>query len=408
MTENFIPLQRLKPQVNFTSGLPPLSLYIHVPWCVRKCPYCDFNSHEKKNEIPETRYLAALRRDLEATLPLVWGRTVYTVFLGGGTPSLLTGDAIEQIMTMVRSYLPLSPDAEITMEANPGTAEADRFEQYAAAGVNRFSLGVQSFDNEALEKLGRIHNAEQAERAIELAMKSVSQVNIDLMFALPGQTVAKARNDVQRALAFGTQHLSLYHLTMEPNTVFAKFPPKGLPDEDSAADIEDMLLRETQDAGFEHYEISAYARPGCRARHNLNYWEFGDYIGIGPGAHGKLSFHDRIIRTANVKNPQSWMDRSLEGDGAGRRMSENTLTVNDLPFEFMLNALRLVNGVPATLYQERTSLSLLTVAPSIRKAVERGLLEADPLTIRPTQRGHAFLNDLQAMFLPDHTARSHS
>jgi oxygen-independent coproporphyrinogen-3 oxidase len=399
--ENIVPLQRLKPAINFNISLPPLSLYIHVPWCVRKCPYCDFNSHEKKQDIPEARFLAALRRDLEETLPLVWGRSVYTVFIGGGTPSLLSGEAIEQMMAMVRSYLPLAPSAEITMEANPGTAEADRFAQYAAAGVNRFSLGVQSFDDNALQQLGRIHNARQAEKAIELAMNAVSQVNIDLMYALPGQTVAKARADVQRALAFGTQHLSLYHLTMEPNTVFAKFPPKDLPDEDSAADIQDMLFEQTRDAGFEHYEISAYARPGCRARHNLNYWEFGDYIGIGPGAHGKLSFQDRIIRRANVKNPQTWMDRALEADGAGRIMREQTLTVAELPFEFMLNALRLVQGVPATLFEERTSLSLLAVAPIIRKAVERGLLESDPMTIRPTERGQAFLNDLQAMFLPE-------
>lgn len=404
MIENIVPLQRLKPAINFNISLPPLSLYIHVPWCVRKCPYCDFNSHEKKQDIPEARFLAALRRDLEETLPLVWGRSVYTVFIGGGTPSLLSGDAIEQMLAMVRSYLPLAPSAEITMEANPGTAEADRFAQYAAAGVNRFSLGVQSFDDSALQQLGRIHNARQAEKAIELAMNAVSQVNIDLMYALPGQTLAKARTDVQRALAFGTQHLSLYHLTMEPNTVFAKFPPKDLPDEDSAADIQDMLFEQTRDAGFEHYEISAYARPGCRARHNLNYWEFGDYIGIGPGAHGKLSFQDRIIRRANVKNPQTWMDRALEADGAGRIMHEQNLAVAELPFEFMLNALRLVQGVPATLFEERTSLSLLAVAPIIRKAVERGLLESDPLTIRPTERGQAFLNDLQAMFLPEKKA----
>ncbi|AHG63973.1 oxygen-independent coproporphyrinogen III oxidase [Advenella mimigardefordensis DPN7] len=404
MIENIVPLQRLKPAINFNISLPPLSLYIHVPWCVRKCPYCDFNSHEKKQEIPEARFLAALRRDLEETLPLVWGRSVYTVFIGGGTPSLLSGEAIEQMLAMVRSYLPLAPSAEITMEANPGTAEADRFAQYAAAGVNRFSLGVQSFDDSALQQLGRIHNARQAEKAIELAMNAVSQVNIDLMYALPGQTVAKAREDVQRALAFGTQHLSLYHLTMEPNTVFAKFPPKDLPDEDSAADIQDMLFEQTGNAGFEHYEISAYARPGCRARHNLNYWEFGDYIGIGPGAHGKLSFQDRIIRRANVKSPQTWMDRALEGDGAGRIMQEQTLAVADVPFEFMLNALRLVEGVPATLFEERTSLSLLTVAPIIRKAVERGLLVSDPMSIRPTERGQAFLNDLQAMFLPENKA----
>lgn len=401
--ESAIPLQRLKPAIRFTTGLPPLSLYIHVPWCVRKCPYCDFNSHEKKQEIPEARYLAALRRDLEATLPLVWGRSVYTVFIGGGTPSLLSGEAIDQMLAMVRAYLPLAPDAEITMEANPGTAEAGRFEQYAAAGINRLSLGVQSFDDNALQQLGRIHSAGQAIEAIEMAMNVVDQVNIDLMYALPGQTMAAAREDVRRALGFGTQHLSLYHLTMEPNTVFAKYPPKDLPDEDSAADIQDMLLLETQDAGLEHYEISAYARAGCRARHNLNYWEFGDYIGIGPGAHGKLSFHDRIIRTANVKNPQTWMDRSLQGDGAGRRMTEQSLTVADLPFEFMLNALRLVQGVPATLFEERTSLSLLTVARTIRLAVERGLMVADPLLIRPTQRGQAFLNDLQGMFLPEKT-----
>lgn len=401
MNEIPIGLQPRTSSIRFTTGLPPLSLYIHAPWCVRKCPYCDFNSHEKKSEIPEARYLAALRRDLEATLPLVWGRPVYTVFIGGGTPSLLSGDAIEQMLAMVRSHLPLTPDAEITMEANPGTAEAERFLQYAAAGVNRISLGVQSFDNEALRRLGRIHDAAQAEQAIAMAVSAVDQVNIDLMYALPGQSLEKARLDVQRALSFGTQHLSLYHLTMEPNTVFAKYPPRDLPDEDTAADIQDMLVETTQAAGFEHYEVSAYAKPGYRARHNLNYWEFGDYIGIGPGAHGKLSFHDRIVRTANVRSPDAWMEKSLSEDPGTRRMHEKTLNADELPFEFMLNALRLTGGVPATLFQERTSLSYLTVAADVQKGVAKGLLDPDPTVIRPTRHGLAFLNDLQALFLRD-------
>ncbi|MFV9473686.1 radical SAM family heme chaperone HemW [Advenella sp. RU8] len=384
--------------ISFTQGLPPLSLYIHVPWCVKKCPYCDFNSHAQKGELPEERYLDALSADLEQTLPLIWGRQIHTVFIGGGTPSLLSAQAVERMMAMLRNYLNLWPDTEVTLEANPGTAEATRFKHYAESGINRISLGIQSFDDTALGVLGRIHDSRQAIEAIEMAQKAVSRVNLDLMYALPGQTLASCRKDLETALSFGTDHLSLYHLTMEPNTVFAKYPPSGLPDDDASAALQDMLIELTAAQGFEQYEVSAYARPGARAKHNVNYWEFGDYIGIGPGAHGKLSFHDRIVRTAKVRNPDSWMEKALLRDGS-HLAEERQLDSAELPFEFMLNALRLKDGVPVSYYEERTSLSLAGISRQLEAALQKGLLDADPMRIKASPLGWRFLNDLQGMFL---------
>ncbi|WP_454690452.1 radical SAM family heme chaperone HemW [Achromobacter aloeverae] len=380
------------------ASLPPLSVYVHVPWCVRKCPYCDFNSHAAPGgEIPERAYLDALRSDLEQSLPLIWGRQVNTVFIGGGTPSLLSAAGLDEMLAMLRACLNLWPDAEITMEANPGTAEAGRFKDYAASGVNRLSLGVQSFDDAQLRALGRIHDAAQARAAIGMAQQAFARVNLDLMFALPGQTLAACRQDVREAIAFGTEHLSLYHLTMEPNTVFAKFPPP-LPDDDTSAAMQDEVEALAAAAGLQRYEVSAYARQGARCRHNLNYWEFGDYLGIGPGAHGKLSFPDRILRQARVRGPESWMTRALARDGSHVAESAE-VGPDDLPFEFMLNALRLKEGVPASYFSERTGLSLAVIAHQLEAATERGLLDPDPTRLRATPRGWAFLNDLQELFL---------
>ena len=379
------------------SSLPPLSLYVHVPWCVRKCPYCDFNSHELKGELPEAEYLAALQADLEQALPLIWGRSVVSVFIGGGTPSLLSSATLDKMLAMFRACLNLLPDAEITLEANPGTAEASRFKDYAASGVNRMSLGIQSFNDRALKGLGRIHDATQACAAIDMAQAAISRVNLDIMFALPGQTPALCEADLRRALSFGAGHLSLYNLTLEPNTVFAKYPP-DVPSDDEAAALQDLVAHTLADAGFERYEVSAYARPGQRCLHNLNYWEFGDYLGIGPGAHGKLSFHDRILRQARLKNPASWMAQVHQRDGSHLAQSEQ-VTAADLPFEFMLNALRLREGVSAASFVERTGLPVAAITPSLARAVKKGLLVDDPTRFKATDLGWRFLNDLQSEFL---------
>ncbi len=379
------------------SALPPLSVYLHVPWCVRKCPYCDFNSHQSPEVLPEARYLDALQADLEQSLPKIWGRQVSTVFIGGGTPSLLSDRGVDRMLAMLRSHLNLWPDAEITLEANPGTAEAERFLAYAASGINRISLGVQSFDDRALHALGRIHDGAQARAAIEMAQRAVKRVNLDLMFALPGQTLAGSIEDTRIALSFGTEHLSMYQLTLEPNTVFAKYPP-ALPDDDLAAAMEENLEAMAAAAGLIRYEVSAFARPGAQSRHNKNYWEFGDYLGIGPGAHGKISFHDRIEREAHNRNPEAWMQSALKGDGS--HISETRLlTPQDLPFEFMLNALRLRQGVPSTLYTDRTGLSLFSMAGALQKARQQGLLTADPARLQATAQGWRFLNELQTLFL---------
>lgn len=385
------------PGTSHLTSLPPLSLYVHVPWCIRKCPYCDFNSHELKGDLPEADYLAALQADLEQALPLIWGRSVVSVFIGGGTPSLLSAGAVDRMLAMFRACLNLLPDAEITLEANPGTAEASRFKDYVASGINRMSLGIQSFDDQALKILGRIHDADQARAAITMAQAAVDRVNLDVMFALPGQTPDACLRDLRQALSFGTQHLSLYNLTLEPNTVFAKYPP-NVPSDDEAAVLQDLVAQTLADAGFDRYEVSAYAKPGQHCLHNLNYWEFGDYLGIGPGAHSKLSFHDRIIRQARLKKPASWMTQALLRNDS--HLAESSpVTQEDLPFEFMLNALRLREGVSAASFVERTGLPVTVVSKAVNRAVKKGLLVDEATRFQATPLGWRFLNDLQAEFL---------
>lgn len=380
------------------AALPPLSVYVHVPWCVHKCPYCDFNSHERSGDIPEQDYLQALQADLEQALPDVWGRQVSSVFFGGGTPSLLSAEAVDQIISLLRATLGLPPDVEITLEANPGTAEAARFQGYAQAGINRISLGIQSFDDDKLQRLGRIHDAAQARAAIDMAQRAVDRVNLDLMFALPQQTLAQCEQDVREALAFQTGHLSLYHLTLEPNTVFAKYPPR-LPGDELSAIMQDRVAELAESAGFERYEVSAYARPGQVCQHNLNYWQFGDYLGIGPGAHSKISFQNRIIRQARARMPDAWMRLAQERSGK-HIVEQRELDHGDLGFEFMLNALRLKQGVEGGLFIERTGLSLMSILPAMRRAVERGLLQPGLDRVQATPQGWRFLNDLQMEFLP--------
>ena len=390
----------LRPGVLTLNALPPLALYAHFPWCVRKCPYCDFNSHEAPGgvaAIPEDQYLDALRLDLETALPLIWGRRIVSMFIGGGTPSLLTAAGLDRLLSDIRARLPLEVDCEITMEANPGTVEARRFADYRASGVNRLSLGIQSFDDAMLKRLGRVHDAAQARAAAELALNHFDNVNFDLMVGLPEQSQAQARADVQEAIAFGTPHLSLYQLTLEPNTVFARFPPP-LPDEDTLAAIQDDLEALTASAGFEHYEVSAFARAGKRSRHNVNYWQFGDYLGIGAGAHSKLSFPHRILRQARLRQPASYMGGAERGSFLAESLEVKRA---DLPFEFMLNALRLTDGVPSALFAERTGVPLSQIEPQLAQAVKRGLIEPITDWIRPTLLGRRFLNDLQSMFLRD-------
>jgi len=379
------------------SALPPLSLYIHVPWCIRKCPYCDFNSHEAAGEIPEERYLAALQADIEQALPDVWGRQVHTVFIGGGTPSLLSASAVDRLLAMLRAHFNLWPDAEITIEANPGAAEAGRFKSYAESGINRISLGIQTFDDRQLQNLGRVHSGAQARGAIEMAMSAVDRVNLDLMFALSGQTLDECMSDAREALAYGTEHLSIYQLTLEPNTIFAKFPPV-LPDDDLAVSMEEGIESLLVGAAFERYEVSAFARVGARARHNVNYWQFGDYLGLGPGAHGKISFPDRIQREVRLRSPESWMQSSVLRTGA--HISEKKIVpLSDLPFEFMLNALRLREGVPLDLFYERTGLDYGYISERLKQARQKKLLTADPSRLQATESGWRFLNELQSIFL---------
>lgn len=383
-------------QVRF-AALPPLSLYVHLPWCVKKCPYCDFNSHERQGDLPFGEYVAALIRDLEALLPSVWGRRLVSVFLGGGTPSLFPAEQIDALLGAVRARLPLEPDAEITLEANPGASEASRFRGYRDAGVNRLSLGVQSFSDPMLQALGRIHSADEARRAIGMALATFGNVNIDLMYGLPGQTLAMAQADFREALRQETPHLSAYQLTLEPNTVFFSHPPQ-LPGHDAAADMQLAVEELLGGAGFGHYETSAFARPGRRCRHNLNYWEFGDYLGIGAGAHGKLSFADRVTRHERAKQPREYLAGT--GDAPAR-----TVPAKELPFEFMLNALRLVEGFPAELFAARCGLPPPLIEPGLQAGEAKGLLERHAGRIRPTALGRRFLNDLVGLFLPVKGAR---
>ncbi|HMM54835.1 MAG TPA: radical SAM family heme chaperone HemW [Candidatus Desulfobacillus sp.] len=395
---------------------PPLSLYIHFPWCVKKCPYCDFNSHEARAPVPEARYLAALIADLEQSLPLVWGRPLASIFIGGGTPSLMAPETVDALLGAVRARLTVLPGAEITLEANPGTAEAERFGGYRQAGVNRLSLGVQSLNPRHLAALGRIHDERQARRAVELALRHFDNVNIDLMYALPGQTLAEARADITEAAAFGAPHLSAYHLTLEPNTAFFRAPPP-LPDDDLAARMQDSVEETLAARGYRHYEVSAFARgpaaaslpaaavaaaeprfAGSECRHNFNYWLFGDYLGIGPGAHGKLSTPATLRRTVKHRHPQAWLAGCERGKAT---QEERAIADADLPFEFMMNALRLSEGFPPRLFAERTGLPLASVRRQLDAAAEKGLLLEDERRIAPSARGRRFLNDLLQIFLPD-------
>jgi oxygen-independent coproporphyrinogen-3 oxidase len=384
--------------VNFRA-LPPLSLYIHIPWCVRKCPYCDFNSHEARNGLLEQEYVAALIRDLELALPQIWGRKVYTAFIGGGTPSLLSARAVEELLAAVRMLLPLDVNAEITLEANPGTVEAERFAGYRNAGVNRLSLGIQSFNDAHLKALGRIHDAAEARRAAGIARQHFDNINLDLMYGLPQQTLAEAEQDMRAALEFVPQHVSCYQLTLEPNTLFHRHPP-ALPGEDASGEMGRQLEEFLVNCGYRHYETSAFAQPGKQSRHNLNYWQFGDYLGIGAGAHSKLSFPDRVVRQARHKQPQAYLDAVARGSPV---QEEHEVGCRDLAFEFMMNALRLNEGFDEVLFAERTSLPLLMLRRELEEAERRGLLSRDLNRIGPTGLGQRFLNDLLQIFLaPEH------
>ena len=379
------------------AALPPLSLYIHIPWCIKKCPYCDFNSHSLKNGLPEAAYIDALLADLQTELPNIWGRPVETIFFGGGTPSLFQAASIDRLLSGVRSLLRLQPEAEITLEANPGTFEIEKFKGFKDAGITRLSIGVQSFNDTMLERLGRVHNGGEALRAIDTALNLFEKVNIDLMYALPAQTVQTALNDVNTAIATGAGHISAYHLTMEPNTPFGHTPPKGLPQDEAALDIEDAVHGALETAGFIHYETSAFARAGMQCRHNLNYWQFGDYIGIGAGAHGKISFPDRIERTVRRRHPNDYLAAMQRNPLEA--IERKTVAAADLPFEFMMNALRLADGVPAALLQERTGVPAAHIMAQIETARRKGLLDTDPTIFRPTAQGRLFLNNLLQCFL---------
>ena len=379
--------------------MPPLALYVHFPWCVSKCPYCDFNSHAPRDEsIPFAAWGQAVAADLETALPQVAGRAVHSVFIGGGTPSLMPPSVLEKLLEALRAQLPFVPGTEITLEANPGTVEIPRFRDFCAAGVTRLSLGVQSFDDSLLARIGRIHGGREARRALEVAFAHFGQVNVDLMYGLPGQKPEQALADLETAIAGGVRHLSCYHLTVEPNTPFASAPPDGLPGEDDVADMEEMIGERLAGAGFRHYEISAFAHAGCECRHNLNYWHFGDYLGLGPGAHGKLTTSDGVVREMRHKHPTRYLEGAARHDFIQERHIVGT---EGLPFEFMMNALRLSDGVPATLFTERTGLPLEAVAGALEQARRAGLLDPAQDLLRPTPRGLRFLNELLQVFLPD-------
>jgi len=380
------------------SGLtnpPPLSLYIHIPWCVKKCPYCDFNSHESRGEIPEKRYVAALIKDLEQSVPRVYGRKIKSVFFGGGTPSLFSADSINEILSAVRMLTPLDYAAEITLEANPGTVDTAHFAGYKQAGVNRVSLGIQSFDADYLKALGRIHDDKQALQAAELALKTFDRVNLDIMYGLPNQTLEHALEDARKAIVLGSDHLSFYHLTLEPNTPFHRTPP-SLPDDDTSADMQEQIEGLLAENGFEHYETSAFCKPKSQARHNVNYWQFGDYLGIGAGAHSKLSFHDKITRETRHKNPKAFMENVEKGSAV-----DNTWAIEqaDLGFEFMMNALRLSNGFEIKLFRERTGMPLEAISMRLAESSKKGLIIQNNSFIQPTLLGQRYLNNLLEIFL---------
>jgi oxygen-independent coproporphyrinogen-3 oxidase len=384
------------------AALPPLSLYIHLPWCIKKCPYCDFNSHEMRAaEMPEQRYIDALMADLEASLPLVWGRTIHSIFIGGGTPSLFSPEAIDRLLGGVRARLRLEPDCEITLEANPGTFEKDRFKAFRGTGVNRLSIGIQSFNDDFLQALGRVHDRKQALAAVEEAAQAFDTFNLDIMYALPGQTLADLKVDMATALALEPPHISIYHLTIEPNTYFAKFPPV-IPEEDTAYDMLDLITEMTGDAGLHRYEVSAYARDGHRCDHNLNSWKFGDYLGLGAGAHSKLTFAHRVVRQVRFREPALYMEKALAGHCLAQ---DGEVSRADLPFEYMLNALRLKDGFGLQQFSERTSLAITAIQKGLDEAERKGLIERDFSRVKPSVRGFDFLNDLQALFLPAQSAK---
>ncbi|MFC4727990.1 radical SAM family heme chaperone HemW [Coralloluteibacterium thermophilus] len=378
---------------------PPLSLYVHIPWCVRKCPYCDFNSHGQKGALPVDAYVDALIADLEQDLPLVWGRTVHSVFFGGGTPSLFPPEAIGRILDAAAARLRFAPNAEVTLETNPGTAEHGRFDGYRAAGVNRLSFGIQSFDDGCLARLGRIHDAAQAEQAVRLAQAAgFDNINLDLMYALPGQDVAMAERDLARALALEPAHISHYQLTLEPNTLFFAKPPPGIPEDDAAWAMQERCQAQLAAHGYAQYETSAYARDGRQCAHNLNYWRYGDYLGIGAGAHGKLSTGSdgRILRRWKQKHPAAYLrdaatDARIGGDEAVAPAAR--------PFEYMLNALRLVEGFDLGDFEVRTGLSREAIAAPLAKAVVAGYIRQDGARVVPTEHGRRFANDAMTLFL---------
>jgi len=393
-------MHAMRPGVLQFASLPPLSLYVHLPWCLKKCPYCDFNSHEWRagaSEPPENAYVDALMADLEASLPLVWGRPVHSIFFGGGTPSLFSPQAIDRLIGGIRARLRLEADCEITLEANPGTFEKNRFKAFRSAGVTRLSIGVQSFNDAHLKALGRVHDRAQAMAAVEEAAMAFETFNLDIMYALPGQNLQDLENDVATALSFKPPHVSIYHLTIEPNTVFAKYPPP-LPEEDTAYAMMDHITEMTAANGLARYEVSAYAKRDHACWHNLNYWQFGDYLGIGAGAHSKLTFAHRVVRQVRFREPQKYMEQSLQGLPVTRSEDVSRL---ELPFEFMLNALRLKDGFNLSDYTERTGLAITSLQKGLALAEQKGLVGRDFSSVWPTALGFDFLSDLQSLFLAD-------
>lgn len=405
MTTTISPASILGSRVPRLKSLPPLGLYIHIPWCVKKCPYCDFNSHEVRGNsggMPEAEYVAALIRDMEAAIPQVWGRKVVSIFFGGGTPSLFSPESIDTILATARALLPLEHFAEVTLEANPGTFEAQKFADFRAAGINRLSIGIQSFNARHLKSLGRIHDDRDARRAIEIAQAHFDNVNLDLMYGLPDQTLEEARKDIATAVASGVAHVSAYHLTLEPNTLFFRCPPR-LPHDDVAADMQEAVEQTLGQAGYSHYETAAFAKPGRESRHNMNYWLFGDYLGIGAGAHSKISFADRIVRQMRYRQPREYIART-DGttlDSGLFIMEQHELGREDRAFEFMMNALRLTEGFATETFVERTGLSLTAVQRQLEEAEQRMLITRDHQHIATTRMGRRFLNDLLQIFLPN-------
>lgn len=403
--DHYFPALIMGSQAPRLRSLPPLSLYIHIPWCVKKCPYCDFNSHEVRDargDMPEAEYVAALVRDLETSVPLIWGRQVISVFFGGGTPSLFSAHSIETILSAVRALLPLELLAEITLEANPGTFETQKFADFRASGINRLSVGIQSFNPMHLKSLGRIHDDNDACRAVEIAQRNFDNVNLDLMYGLPNQTLEEARKDIETAVTSGVSHISAYHLTLEPNTLFHRYPP-SLPDDDLAAEMQLMVEQTLANSAYGNYETSAFARPGQEARHNMNYWLFGDYLGIGAGAHSKISFRDKILRQIRYRQPKEYLEKTLAStiDAGPAVMERHEVGSNERAFEFMMNALRLTGGFATATFTERTGLPITSIQRQLDEAEQRVLITRNYQRIAPTLLGRRFLNDLLQIFLPE-------